>query len=261
MVTQPRTFEVVARPSSLSMRSDRTAVIVVDMQNDFASPGGMFERAGVDVRCIQAIVAPTAALLDTARAAGVPVIYLKMGFQPDLSDTGAPASPTWLKHLPFEVGAEVPAPDGTPSRILIRETWNTDIVDELRPHDGDVVLYKNRYSGFYQTDLDRQLRAREIDTLIVVGATTSVCVESTVRDATFRDYRCLVVEDCTAEPIGADAARTNQEASMTVLELLFAWITESTAVVEAFRLRPSDVVAQPAGPPGRQAPARQPSGS
>ena len=256
MLTQARTLEVEARPSPLSMRTDRAAVIVVDMQNDFASSGGMFDRAGIDVRGIQRIVAPIAELLDTARAAGVVIVYLKMGFEPDLSDTGAPRSPTWLKHAPFGVGAEVFAPDGTSSRILIRETWNTDIVDELRPQEGDVVLYKNRYSGFYQTDLDRQLRERGVDTLIVVGATTSVCVESTVRDATFRDYRCLVVEDCTAEPIGADAARTNHEASLTVLELLFAWITDSVAVAEAFRLPPSDLVVRPAGRESRRVPDR-----
>jgi ureidoacrylate peracid hydrolase len=169
------------------------------------------------------------------------VVYLKMGFLPDLSDAGPPSSPTWLKHVPFHLGAEVAAPDGTAGRILVRDTWNTDIVDDLRPHDDDVVLYKNRYSGFYDTDLDVQLRAREIETLIVVGATTSVCVESTVRDATFRDYRCLVVEDCTAEPIGADAPRTNREASLTVLELLFAWITDSAAVADALRLPSSSV--------------------
>jgi ureidoacrylate peracid hydrolase len=223
----------------LQVHTDRTAVVVVDMQNDFASSGGMFDRAGIDVRDIQAIVAPTATLLDAARAAGILVVYLKMGFQPDLRDSGAPDSPTWLKHVRFQVGAEVVAPDGSPSRILIRDTWNTDIVDDLRPHDDDLVLYKNRYSGFYDTDLDRQLRARRIDTLIVVGATTSVCVESTVRDATFRDYSCLVVEDCTAEPIGADAPRTNQEASLTVLELLFAWVTSSAAVADALRLTSS----------------------
>jgi ureidoacrylate peracid hydrolase len=197
--------------------------------------GGMFDRAGIDVRCIQAIVAPTATVLDAARAEGMRVVYLKMGFLPDLTDC-APSSPTWLKHAPFGVGDETVAPDGTPSRILIRDTWNTDIVDELRPHDDDVVLYKNRYSGFYGTDLHRQLTARRIDTLITVGATTSVCVESTVRDATFRDYRCLVVEDCTAEPIGADATRTNHESSLAVLELLFAWITDSAAVVETLGL-------------------------
>jgi ureidoacrylate peracid hydrolase len=236
MVSQGWTLQIAARPTPLELSIDRTAVVVVDMQNDFASPGGMFQRAGIDVGGIQAIVTPIATLLDAARAAGILVAYLKMGFQPDLSDTGAPDSPTWLKHVPFGVGAAVSAPDGTPSRILVRDTWNTDIVDELKPHDGEVVLYKNRYSGFYNTGLHELLLARGIDTLIAVGATTSVCVESTVRDATFRDYRCLVVEDCVAEPIGSDASRTNQEASLTVLQLLFAWITDSAGVIDALRL-------------------------
>jgi ureidoacrylate peracid hydrolase len=226
-------LEITARPTPVELCTDRTAVVVVDMQNDFASAGGMFHRAGIDVSGIHSIVGPIASLLDAARSADVLVIYLKMGFQPDLADSGAPASPTWLKHVPFGVGADVVAPDGTPSRILVRDTWNTDIVDDLKPHDDDVVLYKNRYSGFYNTGLDELLRARGLDTLIAVGATTSVCVESTVRDATFRDYRCLVVEDCVAEPIGADALRTNQDASLTVLALLFAWITDSAAVTEA----------------------------
>lgn len=241
MVTQARTVEISARPSALQVDTDRTAVVVVDMQNDFASPGGMFHRAGIDVRGIQAIVAPMAMLLDAVRAAGMLVVYLKMGFEPDLSDSGAPDSPTWLKHVPFKVGSEVVAPNGSLSRILIRDTWNTAVVDDLRPHDGDLVVWKNRYSGFYGTDLDEQLRARRIDTLIAVGATTSVCVESTVRDAMFRDYRCLVVEDCTAEPIAADTPRTNQQASLTVLELLFAWITDSAAVTDALRLTSVDL--------------------
>jgi ureidoacrylate peracid hydrolase len=239
MCARARTLEIAARPSPLSCSTDRTAVIVVDMQNDFASPGGMFARAGIDVRCIQAIVPPMAALLDAARAAGIVVVYLKMGFQPDLSDTGAPNSPTWIKHLPFDAGLEVTGPDGTPSRILVRDTWNTEVVDELTPRDGDVVLYKNRYSGFYRTELDDHLRARDVETLIVVGATTSVCVESTVRDATFRDYRCFVIEDCVAEPIAADAPRSNQDASLLVLELLFAWITDSATVTEALRPTPA----------------------
>jgi ureidoacrylate peracid hydrolase len=238
------TLEIAARPSPVSCSTDRTAVVVVDMQNDFASPGGMFARAGVDVRAIQAIVPPMAALLDAARAAGVVVVYLKMGFRPDLGDAGAPDSPTWVKHLPFEVGLEVTAPDGTPSRILVRDTWNTDIVDELAPRDGDLVVDKNRYSGFYGTELDDLLRAREVETLVVVGATTSVCVESTVRDATFRDYRCLVVEDCVAEPIGADALRTNQDASLLVLERLFAWVTDSPAVTEALLAAPAPAAGQ-----------------
>ena len=226
---------VDARPESVELAPSRTAVVVVDMQHDFASPGGMFGRAGIDLSGIQAIVEPTARVLDAAREAGLLVVYLKMGFRPDLGDAGAPNAPIWLKHLPFGVGAEVAAPDGSASRILVRDTWNTDIIEELSPRDDDVVLYKNRYSGFYGTQLDERLRARDIDTLIVVGATTSVCVESTVRDAMFRDYRCLVVEDCTAEPIASDAPRTNHDASILVLELLFAWITGSAAVLEALR--------------------------
>jgi ureidoacrylate peracid hydrolase len=237
MPARGRVVEVAARPSSVEISPDRTAVIVIDMQNDFASAGGMFDRAGIDIRGIEAIVDPTADVLDAARAAALPVVYLKMGFHPDLSDAGAPNSPTWLKHVPLQVGAEFAAPDGTKSRILIRDTWNTDIVESLTPHPQDLVLYKHRYSGFHDTDLDGELRTRGIDTLIVVGATTSVCVESTVRDAMFRDYHCLVLDDCTAEPIAADAPRTNHEASLLVLELLFASITDSAALLEALASR------------------------
>jgi nicotinamidase-related amidase len=124
---------------------------------------------------------------------------------------------------------------GSPSRILIRDTWNTDIVDELRPLPGDVVLYKHRFSGFFETELDSVLRTSGIDTLLFVGATTSVCVESTVRDAMFRDFHCLVVEDCVAEPVGADLPRSNHDASLLVLQALFGSVTDSAALVTALR--------------------------
>src|SRR5688500_1701515 len=108
------------------------------MQNDFASDGGMFRRAGIDVTGIRAIVPKIAAVLESARSAGVLVCYLRMGFAPDLSDAGCPTSPTWIKHLPFDVGADVIAPDGAPSRILIRDTWNTRVIDELAPDVADL---------------------------------------------------------------------------------------------------------------------------
>ncbi len=224
---------VAARPSAVRISPETSAVIVVDMQNDFATAGGMFDRANIDIGCIQAIVPRAAEVLRLARTVGMSVVYLKMGFLPDLSDTGGPSSPTWLKHLPFQAGADMVAPDGTPSRVLIRDTWNTDIVTELTPEPGDVVMYKHRYSGFYGTDLDNVLRDQGVTNLVVIGATTSVCVESTVRDAVFRDYHCLVLDDCTAEPIAFDAPRSNHEASLLVLELLFASISNSTALIEA----------------------------
>lgn len=226
---------VNARPAPVSLTSGHTAVVVVDMQNDFAARGGMFDRAGIDISGVQAIVPKVGALLAAARSSGVFVVYLKMGFEPHLADAGYPTSPTWLKHVPLDVGAKITAPDGQPSRILIRDCWNTDIVHELSPQAGDVVVYKTRYSGFFQTELDEVLRRQQVERLIVVGATTSVCVESTVRDAMFRDYHCLVVSDATAEPIAADAPRSNHDASLLTLELLFAHVASSVDVVASLR--------------------------
>jgi len=228
-----RTVEVPARPATFSLEPTKTAVVVVDMQNDFASPGGMFERAGIDITCIESIVPKVRAVLESARANGLPIVYLKMGFGPDLLDAGLPSSPTWLKHTALRVGDPVTAPNGGTSRILVRDCWNTDIVDALTPEADEVVLYKTRYSGFYETDLDEVLRRKGVEQLVVVGATTSVCVDSTVRDAMFHDYHCLIVSDATAEPIAVDASRSNHEASLLTLELLFAHIVTSTDLVTA----------------------------
>ena len=221
------------RPEAATFEPSAAAVVVVDMQHDFASRGGMFDRAGIDVSGVQAIVPAVDRVLAAARSAGTLVCYLRMGFSDDLGDAGYPTSPTWLKHVPLRVGDRVTAPDGTPSRILVRGTWNTGIVDELAPADADLVVDKHRYSGFHGTELEAELRSRGVDTLIVVGATTSVCVESTVRDAMARDFRCIVVEDAVAEPIGAGLARSNHEASLLVMELLFAWITNSEEIIDA----------------------------
>lgn len=106
-------------------------------------------------------------------------------------------------------------------------------MDELQPEADDIVLYKHRYSGFYDTILEAALRDRGIDTVVVVGATTSVCVDSTVRDAVFRDLHCLVLEDCTAEPIAFDAPRSNHDATLLTLELLFASIATSETLIAA----------------------------
>jgi ureidoacrylate peracid hydrolase len=227
------TIEIRTRPAPLTIEPSATVVVVVDMQHDFASKGGMFDLAGIDVSPINAIVPAVRRVIDAGREAGLLVGYLRMGFSDDLRDAGHPTSPTWVKHVPLRAGDEVTAPDGSPSRILVRGTWNTSIIDELAPHDADLVIDKHRYSGFHGTQLDQTLRTRGIDTLIVVGATTSVCVESTVRDAMMRDFRCIVVEDAVAEPIGADLPRTNHDASLLAMELLFAWITDTDEVVAA----------------------------
>jgi ureidoacrylate peracid hydrolase len=224
---------VDARPAAIHLDLSKTAVIVVDMQNDFGAPGGMFDRAGIDITPIRRIVAPTVRVLAAAREADLPVVYLKQEHRPDLSDAGDEGSPHRIKHAPLLLGKVVSAPDGSESRILVKDTWNTAIVPELTPCDADVVISKHRYSGFFETTLDARLRDLGVTYLVFAGATTSVCVESTVRDAMYRDYRCVVLEDCTAEPIGLELARSNHEASLLTIELLFGWVASSERFVTA----------------------------
>lgn len=229
-----RRIVLPAQPEPMNIDTAKTALIVVDMQNDFGSKGGMFDRAGIDISGIRKAVLPTARVLASARKAGIKVIYLKMAFRPDLSDAGPPDSPARINHLEhLNVGKIIKAPNGAESRILIRDTWNTDILEELAPKSGDVVIYKNRFSGFYQTDLDAILKRMGIRHLVVTGCTTSVCVDSTIRDAVFRDYRCVLLADCTAEPIGEGLPRSNYEASLLVVRTLLGWTSSSDEFIRA----------------------------
>ena len=229
---------VSAKPEPVSFDPSRSAVIIVDMQNDFGSEGGMFALGGIDISPIQGVIPTIAQVVAAARRAGIMVVYLKMGFRADLSDAGGPDAPNWLKHQQLRCpGETVMAPDGTASRILVRDTWNTDIVPELTPAPGDIILYKHRFSGFYETDLDRVLKSHSIKHLIFTGCTTSVCVESTLRDGMFRDYTCLLLEDCTAEPIGSGLARSNHDASLLVVQALFGWVSNSADLVRVLPRR------------------------
>jgi ureidoacrylate peracid hydrolase len=144
-----------------------------------------------------------------------------------------------MRHLRMGVGQTVRAPDGSESRILIRDTWNTDIVPQLTPQADDIVIYKTRFSGFYQTDLDAKLRKMGIRHLIVTGCTTSICVESTVRDAMFRDYLCVLLADCMSEPIGTSLPRSNHDASLLAVEVLLGWVSGSAEFINALALHPA----------------------
>ena len=233
-LTKSRAINIDAQPGPIAIDTAKTAVIVVDMQNDFGSKRGMFDLAGIDISMIQKAVGPTAKVLVTARNAGIKIVYLKMGYRPDLSDLGAPDSVNRTRHLQImHVGKTVRAPDGSESRILIRDTWNTEIVPELKPHAGDIVMYKTRFSGFYQTDLDATLKRLGIKHLIITGCTTSVCVDSTIRDAMFRDYQPVLLADCTGEPIGYGLPRSNHEASLLTVQVLLGWVSNSDEFIKA----------------------------
>jgi ureidoacrylate peracid hydrolase len=229
--------QIPARPAPLIIDTARTAVLVVDMQNDFGAPGGMFDRAGADIAMIRRAIAPIREVLFAARKADIPVIYLTMGYRPDLSDAGSADDPNRIKHELFGIGTTVEAPNGQRSRILINGTWNTAIVDELAPQRGDRVVSKHRFSGFFETNLDETLTGLGAKYLIVTGCTTSVCVESTIRDAMFRGYSCVLLADCAAEPLGSEFPRSNHDASLLVIERLFGWVAKSGDFVGALAAR------------------------
>jgi ureidoacrylate peracid hydrolase len=239
--TDGRLVTIEAKLEPITIDTTRSAALVVDMQNDFAAKGGMFDRAGIDISVNRSAAEPTSRALASMRKAGIGVLYLKMVFRPDLSDLGSPDSPNRIKHLPLAVGSPVTTPNGRQGRVLVRDTWNTNIIDELEPQTGDLVMYKTRYSGFYGTELDSVLKERAVKWLFITGCTTSVCVESTLRDAMFRDYSCVLLADCTAEPIGQVFARPNNEASLLVIQTLFGWVSDSAEVIRALDVQPAHI--------------------
>jgi len=231
-----RKITLAAKPSPITLDLAKTVVMVVDMQNDFGSKGGMFDRAGIDISIFQRVVPSISKVLAAARSAGVKIVYVKMGFLPDLSDMGAPDSPNWVMHHEVGAGKVVRAPNGAESRILVRDTWNTEILDELRPQPSDITVYKHRYSGFFQTDLDDRLKRLGTRSIIFTGCTTSVCLESTLRHAMFLDYSPVLLADCSAERIGCNLPRSNHEATLAVIEDSFGWISTSEEFINTLQV-------------------------
>ena len=217
------THQINAVPEPVEIDPSRTALVVIDMQNAFGSKGGMFDKAGIDITGIQEAVPPTAAAVEIARRAGIKVVWIKMGFQPDLSDLGAEDVPNGFLFLHL----------GVKDGVLNRDEWGTDIVDELAPEDGEPVVYKTRFSAFFRTDLDELLGSYGAKHLIITGCTTSICVESTIRDAFFRDYHCILLEDCAAEPMGRNLSRSNHEATVLLVERIFGSVSSSTEFISA----------------------------
>ena len=178
-----------AQPAALSIDPARSALLLIDMQRDFLEPGGFGESLGNDVSLLRDCIEPCRAVLAAARAQGWLVIHTREGHRPDLSD--APPAKINRGHPSVRIGA--PGPMG---RILIRGEAGHDIIPELYPIAGEPVIDKPGKGSFYQTDLELILKNRNIDTLLVGGVTTEVCVHTSVREANDRGFRCVVLADC-----------------------------------------------------------------
>src|SRR5262245_23496531 len=182
---------IAAEPAPLDVDTGRTALVIIDMQRDFLEPGGFGAALGNDVSRLKAAVGPCAAVLAAARRCGMLVIHTREGHRPDLTD--APPLKVARGDPAMRIGA--PGPMG---RILIRGEPGHDIIPELYPVAGEPVIDKPGKGAFYQTDLELMLRNRGIETLLVCGVTTEVCVNTTVREANDRGFRCIVLADCCA---------------------------------------------------------------
>ncbi|MDO9132609.1 cysteine hydrolase family protein [Hydrogenophaga sp.] len=170
----------------------RTALLVIDLQRDFCSPGGYAHQAGIDIAPMQAVVANALRLLQAARTAGLLVVHTREGHLSDLSDCPA----TKLQRS-VDAGAPIGSL-GPLGRLLVRGEQGHDFVDAVRPMSGEEVIDKPGYGAFHRTRLAQVLAARDIEQLIVCGVTTEVCVHSTLREAVDRGFACTTVSDATA---------------------------------------------------------------
>ena len=217
---------IEAEPSTLVVELDHAALIIIDMQRDFLEPGGFGETLGNDVSLLQAAVAPLRKVLDAARSAKMLVIHTREGHRPDLSD--APRHKVERGEPSLRIGA--PGPMG---RILVRGEPGHDIIPELYPAGAEPVIDKPGKGAFYQTDLELMLKNREIDTLFVCGVTTEVCVNTTVREANDRGYRCVVISDGCASYFPEF-----HEMGLKMIKAqggIFGWVADSAAVLEAMK--------------------------
>src|SRR5438132_2977767 len=213
-----------AEPAPIAVELALTALIIIDMQRDFLEPGGFGETLGNDVSRLAAAVEPCRAVLGAARERGLLVVHTREGHRPDLSDV--PPAKLERGNPSLRIGAKGPM-----GRILIRGEPGHAIIPALAPIAGEPVIDKAGKGAFYQTHLDSLLTRHGIENLFICGVTTEVCVNTSVREANDRGYRCVVLADCCASYVAEF-----HEAGLAMIKAqggIFGWVSSSKPVLAA----------------------------
>lgn len=219
-----------ARPTGIRFDPAASAMIVVDMQNAYASRGGYLDIAGFDLSGVETVITRIAGLVKDVREAGMQVIFLQNGWDQDYKEAGGPLAANQFKSNALRVMRERPELEG---QLLSKGGWDYALVDTLSPTETDIVVPKSRYSGFVGTPLDSILRSRGIRHLFVVGVATNVCVETTIRDAFGLEYHAVMVTDCCHQA----GPRYVHDATIFNVETFFGWTATSSDLVAALKQR------------------------
>jgi ureidoacrylate peracid hydrolase len=228
-----KSIDIKARPENLSLAAKETAIIVIDMQNAYASKNGYVDLAGFDISGAAGTIGKIDEVLKAARRAGIQIVYLQNGWDPDYVEAGTELSPNYHKSNALKTMRRDPNLKG---QLLARGGWDYEIVDALAPQPGDIRVHKTRYSAFFNSQLDSILRSRGIRNLVFVGIATNVCVESTLRDGFHLEYFGVMLEDATHH-LGPEFL---QKATVYNIETFFGWVS----TVEDFLTSVKDISPQ-----------------
>lgn len=227
----PRPLHLAATPQDVVIDLERTAILVIDLQNDFCTAGGWVDHIGGDYAADRAPIAPLQALLPALRGAGVPVIWVNWGNRPDLANM-PPNQIHLYKNSGAGTGLGDPLPGGR-GNVLEKGSWAAAVVDELAPLPGDIRVDKHRISGFWDTPLDSILRNLGIRSVLFAGCNTDQCVLHTLTDANFLGYGCVMLEDCCA----TSSPDFCTQATVWNVRKCFGFVTGSTQVLAALERR------------------------